>query len=247
MPRRRLLVALGPPCAAALALLAARMIRAGDLEYGFLAWNLFLALVPVGAALGLQALDRRGSTGRTVALVVVWLLFLPNAPYIVTDSAHLTVHLTSTVGAPPWLDVLLFAAFAWAGLLAGFLALHVVHRLAEARWSPVATWAGAVCVVVASSAAIFVGRYAQWNSWDLLIRPHAVADSFTWRPGTAIGLTAAYSAFLLAGYVAIRSLLATASAPGGNGRDAGLVVRPGPPARRDVLEHGDTRLGRRRP
>jgi uncharacterized membrane protein len=242
MPRRRILVALGPPCAVALALLAVRMIRAGDVEYGFLAWNLFLALVPVGAALGLQTLTHRGPNGRTVALVVVWLLFLPNAPYIVTDAAHLSW----AVGAPPWLDVLLFAAFAWAGLLAGFLALHVVHRLAEARWSPVVAWAGAVCVVVASSAAIFVGRYAQWNSWDLLIRPHAVADSFTWRPGTAIGLTAAYSAFLLAGYVAIRSLLATASAPRGDSRDVGLVVRPRPPARGDVLEHGDTRLGRRR-
>jgi uncharacterized membrane protein len=242
MPRTRLLLALGPPCVVALLLLAARMIRAGDLQYGFLVWNLFLALVPVAAALAVQALAGRRSR-RTFPLLVVWLIFLPNAPYIVTDAAHLTW----AVGAPPWLDVLLFGAFAWAGLLAGFLALHVVHRVAEARWGAVAAWSGAVCVVVASSAAIFVGRYAQWNSWDLLIRPHAVAHSFTWRPGTAIGLTAAYSAFLLAAYVAVRSLIGTAaSAPRRDGRDVDLVVRPGPPAGGDVLEHGDAGLGRRR-
>lgn len=240
MPRKRLVLALGPPCAAALALLAARMIGAGDLRYGFLAWNLFLALVPVGAAVGVQGLAGRGPSRWTPALLLVWLLFLPNAPYIVTDATHLTWG----VGTPPWLDVLVFAAFAWAGLLAGFLALHVVHRLAEARWGAVVAWAGAACVVVACSAAIFVGRYAQWNSWDLLIRPHAVADSFAGRPGTAIGLTVAYSAFLLAAYVAVRSLLGTAaSAPDGDGGNVGLVVRPRPPAGGDVLEHGDTRLG----
>ncbi len=243
MPRRRLLVALGPPCAAALALLAVRMIRAGDLQYGFLAWNLFLALVPVAAALAVQTIAGTGRPGRAVPVLVVWLLFLPNAPYIVTDAAHLT----RAVGAPPWLDVLLFAAFAWAGLLAGFLALHVVHRLAEARWGAVVAWAGAVCVVVASSAAIFVGRYAQWNSWDLLVRPHAVVDSFTWRPGTAFGMTTAYSAFLLAAYAAVRSLVGTApSAPGGDGRCVDLV-RPRPPAGGDVLEHGDARLRGGRP
>jgi uncharacterized membrane protein len=246
MPRRRIVLVLGPPCAAALALLATRMIWAGGLRYGFLAWNLFLALVPVAAALGVQALaGRRGARGRTVLLVAVWLLFLPNAPYVVTDAAHLTW----ATGVPRWLDVLLFASFAWAGLLAGFLALYVVHRLAEARWGNVAAWAGAVLVVVASSAAIFVGRYAQWNSWDLLIRPHAVVDSLTWRPGTAIGVTASYSTFLLAAYAAVRGLLGTAaSAAGGRDRsEVGLGVRPLPPAGSDVLEHGHGSLRRRDP
>jgi uncharacterized membrane protein len=243
MPRRRVVLILGPPCAAALALLATRMIWAGGLRYGFLAWNLFLALIPVAAALGVQTLaGRRRARGRTILLVAVWLLFLPNAPYVVTDAAHLTW----STGVPRWLDVLLFASFAWASLLTGFLALHVVHRVAEVHWGARAAWAGAVCVVVASSAAIFVGRYAQWNSWDLLIRPHAVLDSVTRQPGTAIGVTAAYSTFLLAAYVAVRALVATAaSAAGGHDRpDVELGVRPLPPAGGDVLEHGDGGLRR---
>ena len=246
MPRRRILLALAPPCAAALALLGARMIWAGDLRYGFLAWNLSLAVVPVAAALGVQALSvRRGARVRVVALVAVWLLFLPNAPYVVTDAAHLTW----AMGVPRWLDVLLFASFAWASLLAGFLALHLVHRLAEARWGAVVAWTGAASVVVASSAAIFVGRYAQWNSWDLVIRPHAVVDSFTWQPGTAFGVTAAYSTFLLGAYVAFRTLVGTAaSAAGGRDvREVELGVGPLPPAGGDVLEHGHGGFRRRDP
>jgi uncharacterized membrane protein len=246
MPRRRVILVLAPPCAAALVLLGTRMIWAGDLRYGFLAWNLFLALVPVAAALGVQALSARvDARGRTVLLAAVWLLFLPNAPYVVTDAAHLTW----AMGVPRWLDVLLFASFAWASLLAGLLALHVVHRLAEARWGPVSAWAGAALVLVASSAAIFVGRYAQWNSWDLVIRPHAVLDSFRWQPGTAFGVTAAYSTFLLAAYVAVRTLLGTAAsaAGGGDRRAVELGVGPLPPAGGDVLEHGHRGLRRRDP
>lgn len=239
MPTRRLVLALAPPCAAALALLATRMVWAGGLRYGFLAWNLFLALVPVAAAVGVERLAGRGAPRRSGALLAVWLLFLPNAPYVVTDGEHLTW----ATGVPRWLDVLLFAAFAWAGLLAGFVALHLVHRLAERRWGRVPAWAAAVCVVVASSAAIFVGRYAQWNSWDLLIRPRAVLDSFSWQPGTAFGMTAAYSTFLLAAYVAVRGLLGTGvSAPGNRELDDGLV-RPLPAAGGDVREHRDARLG----
>ena len=57
---------------------------------GFLRWNLILAWVPYGAALALELVLRRG-VWRWAALPLAagWLLFLPNAPYILTDMVHI--------------------------------------------------------------------------------------------------------------------------------------------------------------
>ena len=74
------------------------------LAMAFLVWNLFLAAVPFGAALVLEALEKlRAWTSLQWCCLVVWLLFLPNAPYIVTD----LVHLRQRSAIPLWYDILL--------------------------------------------------------------------------------------------------------------------------------------------
>ena len=72
------------------ALLLTRMVLTGSAFGLFLVWNLFLAAVPLMASTALVALDRKGGRlGGRLALAAVWLLFLPNAPYILTDLVHL--------------------------------------------------------------------------------------------------------------------------------------------------------------
>ena len=72
-------------------LVVLRVIYYERLAYGFFFWNLILAWVPVGAALAFYALASRGSRRWLLMLGigVVWFLFFPNAPYIVTDIVHL--------------------------------------------------------------------------------------------------------------------------------------------------------------
>src|SRR5689334_3878878 len=92
-----------------LALLAGRLAATGSASFAFLGWNLFLAWVPFAVALALRRLDGAGRLTplRTGALGAVWLAFLPNAPYIVTDFLHLRVR----PGVPLWFDVVLLACF----------------------------------------------------------------------------------------------------------------------------------------
>ncbi|HZT92101.1 MAG TPA: DUF1361 domain-containing protein [Gaiellaceae bacterium] len=57
---------------------------------GYLVWNLLLAWIPLALAAALAvAYARRRPPLELVALGLAWLLFLPNAPYVLTDFVHL--------------------------------------------------------------------------------------------------------------------------------------------------------------
>jgi len=115
---------------AAVGLLTVRIDRVGDPAFVFLRWNLFLAWIPFLLSLCVAAVHGRG--GPRPLLWVFgggWLLFLPNAPYILTDF----IHLGRVAGAPLWFDTALIGAFAAAGLALGLGSLLVVHHVVEAR------------------------------------------------------------------------------------------------------------------
>src|SRR5215213_4740489 len=107
-------------------LIIVRVHRTGSGYYIFLITNLVLASVP----LGLSTMLRIGSYWRVywpVQLLIstLWLLFLPNAPYILTD----ILHLTRPSEAPAWYDLALLLSCAGTGLLLGYLSLIDVQTI----------------------------------------------------------------------------------------------------------------------
>ncbi len=149
-------------------LLAARVVHTGSPVHAYVAWNLVLAWVPVVCA---YLAVRPGRTPRLLrpALGLGWLLFLPNAPYLVTDLMHLHQ------GQVPILyDVVLLFSAALCGLALGLVSLHWMEA-AVAR--ALGRWPGRLFGVVAACAAgfgVYLGRYLRWNSWDLLVQPTAL-------------------------------------------------------------------------
>jgi uncharacterized membrane protein len=118
------LAALALASAFCAALLVARWVYSEPGAYRFLAWNLFLAWIPLLAAVAVYDMQRRSiSLARLLPLGALWLLFLPNAPYLLTD----LIHLGSRNDAPLWFDLVLFSAFAWTGALMGFLSLYLMQ------------------------------------------------------------------------------------------------------------------------
>ena len=165
-----MLAGLGVASAICLALEIFREHRYGAPDYRFLVWNLILAWVPLLLALLVYDRYRRGTpVARLAPALVLWLLFLPNAPYIVTDF----VHLSATSPAPLWLDGVELSAFAWTGLLLGFVSLYLVHAVAKHRFSAQLSWLGVIGVLALVSAGVYLGRVKRWNSWDLLTQPGA--------------------------------------------------------------------------
>ncbi len=184
---------------------ACRVVVTQSADLTNLVWNLFLAWIPFVLALALYDGARRGSTGTPlVALGGTWLLFLPNAPYILTDFKHLS---PSPV-VPLWVDVVVFAAPAWTGMLLGFLSLYLVQSVLRQHVGPRVTWAAAVAVLGLASFGIYLGRVLRWNSWDVIANPRILSDlgSVVGDP-RAIGMTVLLSGFLTLSYLVVYAVL----------------------------------------
>lgn len=157
----------------AILLVAARIWKSGSLLYTSLIWNLFLAWIPYGiSVVMIRKKNWFASPATFYPVLFLWLLFFPNAPYIITDLFHLQVK----PHVPLWYDLLLIFSFAWNGLILGYLSLMAVEQEVEKRLG--LRWAQAfVFVVIALGAyGVFLGRYLRWNSWDFLVNPL----SLTW-------------------------------------------------------------------
>jgi uncharacterized membrane protein len=212
---------------AALAVLAARLVYSGTAGYGFMVWNLFLAWIPLGLAVPIRFSRARGRAGfaAVAALAFLWLLFFPNAPYLLTEFQHLhpdhavsarPVHLLAAVspgrGVPLWYDVVLVFLFAWNGLLLGFVSLRLVQRAVAARAGAAWGWATVLAVFVLSGFGVSLGRFQRWNSWDLFSRPAALAADVAGRvlnplahPRTT-AVTVLFAGLLLLAYVTLLAL-----------------------------------------
>ena len=184
---------------AAIGLLAVRIDRVGEHTFVFLSWNLFLAWIPYALALGVAAVHDRGGPGPLVWLLGAgWLLFLPNAPYILTDF----VHLGRAGGAPLWFDAALIGTFAVAGLALGLASLLVVHRVVEARAGRVAGWSVAVGSLLLSAVGVYLGRFPRFNSWDVITDPTSLFSVVLHRLSDPLG-----NPFLLRFGVAMSAVL----------------------------------------
>lgn len=134
----------------------------------FLNWNLFLAFVPWAiSSLMMISPKLRQSKWMFALLLCTWLLFFPNAPYILTDLFHL--RLTSSM--PVWFDLILILSFAWTGLLFGFLSLWDIEELLRNRLKEKYVICISVLLLFIGSFGIYIGRYLRWNSWDILTSP----------------------------------------------------------------------------
>jgi uncharacterized membrane protein len=162
-----LILALAASSAMSVALYSARVMYTGQPNYLFLVWNLFLAWIPLWCAMGAWQLYRlRLSLGIPI-LLGVWLLFFPNAPYILTD----LIHLSRRQQAPIWFDTIMLLSFAWSGLMVGFASLWIVQNLVEFWLGRIAGWTAAGLALAAAGFGMVLGRFHRWNSWDLFAQP----------------------------------------------------------------------------
>jgi uncharacterized membrane protein len=201
------LTALLVASALCVALVEYRIHRTGNPFYRFLVWNLFLAWVPVGFAVLAQRRARRGVDVVVGALLVLWLLFFPNAPYMLTDF----IHLGESRLVPVWYDALMLSSFAWTGLLLGFVSLYLVQLVTRRVVGPTWSWVGVACALGLASFGVYLGRFVRVNSWDALIRPRSVAhvvrtelENPLQHP-RLVAVLVALTAFLLVGYAVLYS------------------------------------------
>ena len=195
----------------ALGLHFARIARTGANTYSFFVWDLFLAWLPMLAALAAYNLYRRKPSRRgwivVIALAAFWLLFMPNAPYLVTEFINLRrgffggsfnggqfngtpqpggiprfgedspFGALGPSGLPGWYDILLYVSFAWTGVFLGIASLFLMQEVVREIRGKMAGWLFALIALALTSFGIYLGRFVRLNSWDAILNPLRLARS----------------------------------------------------------------------
>lgn len=191
-----------------------RIERTGSTDTFNLVWNLFLAWLPLVFALVVYDRVRRGAgRGLTLAFGGLWLLFLPNAPYIVTD--YIWIDDWRWANVPVWYDIGLYAVAAGTGAVLGFISLFLVQRVVARSRGEVLGWGLAIGSLLLSGIGLYLGRVLRWNSWDIFTRPGAllgdvlagIADPLAYP--RALSMTVLCAVALVAGYAIFYGVLRT--------------------------------------
>jgi uncharacterized membrane protein len=153
-------------------LLIIRAVQTEQLQGLFLLWNLFLAWMPLFFALIARRLSSTSFIKKPKQLLIfinlaLWLLFFPNAPYLITDLMHLGEYQRHIL----WFDTFGFFIAALAGISTGLYSLHVAHQVLNQLTSNLLAWAIVSASIVLSGFGLYLGRFVRFNSWDLFTHP----------------------------------------------------------------------------
>jgi len=145
-----------------------RIIYTDSPVFKFMNWNLFLAFLP-WATLQLFYLfpKTQGIKLIKVPILLLWLLFLPNAPYILTDLIHVGRSSYTFV----WYDMFLVLSFSFSGLLFGFMSLLDFKDIISKYRKPFTVKLLISGIIFLSSFGVYLGRVLRWNSWDIINQP----------------------------------------------------------------------------
>ncbi len=163
-------VLLNTACLVCILLVAARVAYSDSRRHTGLIWNLFLAWIPFVLAYAAHAISWRRNWLYFVIPVIafLWLIFFPNAPYMLTDLQDLA---RDRGGSPLWYDVIIVGWSSWTGMLLGIISLYLMQDIISRRFSRVTGWVFVFAISTASSFGMYVGRFVRLNSWDILQNP----------------------------------------------------------------------------
>ncbi len=135
----------------------------------FLIWNIFLAFIPYAITTYLISLK---TTNRFLVItsLSIWLLFLPNAPYIVTDLLHLKYSSSKVL----WLDVLMIFSFAVNGLMLFYYSIKDCKIILKQYFNNTLVEFIIISILFLSSFGMYLGRFLRYNSWEILNNPSQI-------------------------------------------------------------------------
>jgi uncharacterized membrane protein len=200
-----------------IALVIVRIASTGDIHYGLLIWNLFLAWLPLIFAVLAGEHFRKSAKPdlRFAGLAGAWLLFFPNAPYIFTDLIHLTTRFYRHF----WVDLVLILMCALTGLVIGFLSLYLMQSIVTRMFGRIAGWIFIAAATGLGGFGIYLGRFLRFNSWDVVVQPAKLYHGLeTWTANSAfspasVAFPVLFAAFLFIAYLMLYALTHLSPAP----------------------------------
>lgn len=168
-------VLLNIACFIVVGLVVARVAYSASGRHLGLIWNLFLAWIPFMLAWFAHAVSWRRATLYLVIpfIAFLWLIFFPNAPYMLTDLQDLA---RKASDAPLWYDVIIIVWSSWTGMLLGVISLYLMQDIIVRSFGRTTGWIFVFVISALSSFGIYIGRFVRLNSWDILQDPAETAQ-----------------------------------------------------------------------
>ena len=149
-----------------------RTFYSGTLRYYFLVWNLFLAWIPYILSTFITSYSKK-EKWKQLFIASSWLLFFPNALYIVTD----LVHLQHATNMPWWFDAMLLFTAAFAGLMMAFVSLRNMEKYLSTLLNKNIVHVLSFSLMFLGSFGVYLGRFERWNSWNIINDPFSLAGN----------------------------------------------------------------------
>jgi uncharacterized membrane protein len=191
------------------ALVAARIAYTGTITFLSLVWNLFLAWLPYMISSWMQQQNNIvPSRWKFAAISFVWLLFIPNSFYILTDLFHLGEH----NNVPLWFDLILIISFAWNGLLLGILSVRQMEKMMQQYLPGKHELFFIYPIMWLNALGVYIGRYLRFNSWDIITNPFELTANIVnmlWHPiqyRYAWGMVACFSVLMTLVYLTLKRI-----------------------------------------
>ena len=190
--------------------LAGRILYFRNGGYMFLVWNIFLAWIPYGCTLLFLMVKNKPLQ---YILCFLWLIFYPNAPYMITDLIHIAKYTfygdivdgkrVFLADFAMWFDLLLICSFILIGLVLSYVSLSIFHQLIKEKYNRILGWIFVLGIALCSGFAMYLGRFIRLNSWEIITNPFSLLQTvFRSLGGQAIAFTVLFAVFHVLLYTA---------------------------------------------
>ncbi|MBC2844807.1 DUF1361 domain-containing protein [Winogradskyella flava] len=175
--------------------------------YLFLVWNVLLAIIPYTITMYLNT-NKNLSKLKLGFWFLVWLAFLPNAPYIVTDLIHVRIGNDASL----WLDVLVILSFALSGLFLFYLSILDMQKSIVDKNKRIPIETSTVVILLLCAFGVYLGRFLRYNSWEIISNPQVlIMDVLNilmspFQNADAWFFTLGFGIFLVVGYWIFKNL-----------------------------------------
>lgn len=189
--------------------------------YYMMAWNVFLALLPLIFAEKAGDALKHGKSARFFAWLVLWLLFFPNSVYMVTDFIHITSDnffwmvktkkylensgFIYSTDIAIWIKLLVIGMGFLLSVFLGMESLYLFEQNIKSKVSKQLRYAGFFTVALLSGVGVFIGRFLRFNSWDVILNPVQLLKQFAAAMNVfAIQFIIAYTVYIIGCYLLYR-------------------------------------------
>ncbi len=152
----------------------------GKFIHLMLIWNIFLSYLPLYIS---KKLSKKKSIGN-ILLWLVWLLFIPNTFYMITDFIHIQqiqfitsdspYHFTWVQNIDIWLELINISLCILMGVAMGIKSMDNIHKVIGNK----SYFLLLPIISLMIGFAIYIGRFLRFNSWDI-IQPFTLLQKLT--------------------------------------------------------------------